>query len=704
MNLRTTLQRRGLAGLLLLALLAGCARSAGQQPAQAAPTAPADRATLPPPLPTATAAIAEAKAGHYVNQELGLAFDYPAGWRSIGEPNDMVMLQVMDGRSSLTTQVFQMPLADSLAFTDSVSLLQESMLQQFETATVKAEGPIRLAGRPQAWNSELSINHNGLLMKGRVVYIAHANRLLVFMFAGLWDRFDDQAGAIDDLLASIDLNSRFLYGISRDEALVLLSGESTNPRTYDPAHGGGDSTVFSGLVSFDKDFKVVPELAEGWDVSGGGTIYTFRLRREARFHNGRPLTSADVIYSWERAASPDTDSDVALTYLGDIVGVREMRAGTAERISGLKAIDDRTLQVTIDAPKPYFLMKLTYATGKIVDRANVESGPEWYRTPNGSGPYRLIRWDAFKAKIYQRNEDFYGEPPQIPFVIERLYAGNPLGLYETGEIDMTSIGAGSVERMRDPAEPMHAELRESVSMCTSYITFDVAQAPFDDLEVRQAFALAFDRQRYLDVIYNGQALPARGLFPPALPGYSADLRGQDYDPERARRLLAESRYGGAAGLPPIRFTTSGFGSDISASVAALAQMWQDTLGVTIEIENLEPNVANDKIMDGEHGQLISQGWCADYPDPENFADVLFHTGAEQNTGHYSNPEVDALLDQARVEQDVAARIGMYQRAEQIIVDDAPAIFIAHGIAFWLTKPYVKSDNPNGDASQLRLER
>jgi oligopeptide transport system substrate-binding protein len=703
MNLFPSTHLRRLLILALLSLLVSCAGPATRQlPAERLPTIPATM----PPLPTATVAVAGAKNGRYTNPELGLSFEYPANWRSVGKPSDMMLLQVIDAKSSMTVQVFQIPLPESQTLTDSVSIMQEGMIQQFDTATVDKEGPIALAGQPQAWSSELSINHNGVLMKEQVVYIAHSSRLIVFVFAGLWQKFVEQSGTINDLLASIDLDSQMLYGISRDEALVLLGGESTNPRAYDPAHAGGNSLVYSGLVSLDKDFQVAPELAERWEVGGGGTIYTFHLRHDARFHNGRPFVAADVIYSWERAADPDTDSDDVLTYLGDIVGVREMRAGAAEHISGLIAIDDHTLQVTIDAPKPYFLMKLTYTTAYILDQANVESGPEWYRTPNGTGAYRLIRWDAFKARIYQRNEDFYLDPPEIPFVIERLYAGNALALYETGEIDLTGIGADSVERMRDPAEPMHAELNENASMCTSYIAFDVAQAPFDDLKVRQAFALAFDRQRYLDVIYRGLAIPARGVYPPALPGYSSDLKGLDYDPERAKRLLAESRYGGAAGLPPIRFTTSGFGGAVDADVAALAQMWQTTLGVTIEIENLEPNVAGDKIKDGEHGQLISAGWCADYADPENFADALFHSGAEENTGHYSNPEVDALLDRARVEQDVATRIGMYQQAEQMIVDDAPAIFIAHSLSFWLTKPYLKT--PNGASRSairhMRLER
>jgi ABC-type transport system substrate-binding protein len=160
-----------------------------------------------------------------------------------------------------------------------------------------------------------------------------------------------------------------------------------------------------------------------------------------------------------------------------------------------------------------------------------------------------------------------------------------------------------------------------------------------------------------------------------------------YDPEAARRLLAASKYG--SDLPPIVYTDAGIGSYVSGDVAALADMWQKNLGVTITVENLEPDYFFDSIYSGNHGQLFGGGWCADYPDPENFADALFHTGAQQNLGGYSNPELDALLEGARVEQDVTKRMALYQQAEQLIVDEAPVLFTTHSLSYQLVKPYVK---------------
>ncbi len=476
-----------------------------------------------------------------------------------------------------------------------------------------------------------------------------------------------------------------------NQTLVLEGGESTNLRDYDPAstHGSGDKLVYSGLVALDLQLNLIPDIAENWSVSPDGTVYTFHLRTNVKFHDGRMLTAGDFIYSWERTADPKTKSDTVLSYMGDIVGVKEMHSGAADHIRGIKALDDHTLQVRIDAPKPYFLLKLTYPTAFVVDKANVESGPDWVHHPNGTGPYKLVEWTSGKQIVYQIFDAFYLRRPAIQFVLVKLDSGSGQALYETGDIDMTPVSLNAVDRFLDPTEPLHSELHTGVDLCTGYVVFDTTKPPFDDVKVRQAFTLAFDRQKFLDVVLHGHALPAIGPYPPGLPGFNVSLRGLPFDPAGARALLAGSKYGGAAGLPTIVYTDAGYGSYVSPDVAAMAQMWKQYLGVTITIENIEPSFYYDHIFSGQHGQLVTGGWCADYPDPENFADVLFHTGAQQNTGGYSNPQLDTLLEAARVEQDVSKRIQMYQQAEQIIVNDAPVLFTHHGISYTLVKPYLK---------------
>ncbi|MCL4268323.1 MAG: peptide ABC transporter substrate-binding protein [Anaerolineales bacterium] len=515
--------------------------------------------------------------------------------------------------------------------------------------------------------------------------MARSSRKIIFSFSVL--------AILSSLLLSASVPGvlALQIGIPLDQAIVYNGGESANLRDYDPAttYSSGDKLVFSGLVSLDPHLNLAPDLAETWEVSADGTVYTFHIRANAKFHDGRDVTAQDVVFSWERAAGPDLASDTVLTYLGDIVGVREMVNGEADSISGLKVIDEKTLQVTIDAPKPYFIMKLTFPTAFIVDENNVSAGEEWVLQPNGTGPYKLTEWRSYEYILYEANQDFYLGAPSIPYVVVKLYAGDDVRLFETGEVDVASVSLYSAERMLDPTEPLNANLVTGVDLCTSYVVFDTTRPPFDDVNVRKAFSMAFDRQRYIDVLYRGLALPAEGIYPPGLPGFSYDLEGLPYDPAQARELLRQSKYGGPEGLPEIVYTNAGVGSYVGSNVAALAEMWEQNLGVTIKVENIDYNFYYEQVFSGNHGQIFDGGWCADYPDPENFADVLFHSGSSQNHGDYSNSELDTLLEAARIERDVTKRIEMYQQAERMIVDEAPVLFTVHSLSFQLVQPYVK---------------
>jgi oligopeptide transport system substrate-binding protein len=331
---------------------------------------------------------------------------------------------------------------------------------------------------------------------------------------------------------------------------------------------------------------------------------------------------------------------------------------------------------------------LTYPTTFIVDKENVALGEEWYRTPNGTGPYRLNRWESMTQKIYERFEDFYGEKPRIKGIIINLYSGDSTRLYESGSIDMTGIATYNIDRFKDPNEPMHQELYSTPNLCTSYITLDVTRPPFDDLKVRQAFAMAIDRELYIRVVHNNAAIPAHGLYPPALPGYDYSFTGLEFNPEKARQYLKESGYT-PENIPEIIYSSAGYGSSISTADAAVIQMWEENLGIKVKVQNIEPEYYLENLIDDNTGQITQEGWCADYPDPENFADALYHTGAEMNTSGYSNPELDVLLEQARSELDTTSRILLYQQAERIIVEEVPAIFLSHSISFTLVKPYVQ---------------
>ncbi|MBE3038151.1 MAG: peptide ABC transporter substrate-binding protein [Chloroflexi bacterium] len=643
----------------------------------------------PANAPTATPTVEPLT---YVNQESGVRVHYPRGWNTQAPAQgDQALTGFVSPDQTVSSYLYAFPAQASDTPESAIADLSSSALTGLTDVQIVSDAALSRADGTPAWSRVVTAKSNGTEMKINMTTAIYGTRLFFMLTFGSPSAYDYYANDVAALLNGMVFESPVVNGVNRSQALFLSGGESTNPRDYDPAteHSSGDKLVFSGLVSFNTSLYLVPELAESWDISADGTVYTFYLRTNARFHDGRAVVAQDVIYSWERAANLATQSDTVLTYLGDIVGAAEMHDGTADHISGLEALDDHTLQVTIDAAKPYFLFKLTMPVAFVLDQKNVESGSEWYRTPNGTGPYKLTRWDSFQLMVYDANQDYTLGPPSIPQIVVKLYSGIGIRLYESGEIDMTGVYSSDVARVLDPADPLHADLYSGVSLCTDYVVFDVTQPPFEDVKVRQAFTMAFDRQKYIDVVNNGVGILAKGPYPPALPGYNLDLQGLPYDPEQARQLLAESKYGGPQGLPPIIFTDAGIGNTAGASVAAMAQMWQQNLGVTITIENLEPDKYYDLLYSGQHGQLFSGGWCADYPDPENFADVLFNTSAQQNIGNYSNPALDAVLGQARLEQDVTKRIQLYQQAEQIIVQDAPALFIMHGVSYELVRPNVK---------------
>ncbi|GAH77606.1 unnamed protein product, partial [marine sediment metagenome] len=223
----------------------------------------------------------------------------------------------------------------------------------------------------------------------------------------LSDDFDVSQASIDKLISSFQLEEPRPFGISRQQSLAMWD---VGPITLDPAlarearSGRYIREIFSGLVTLDQDLQVVPDIAERWKVSKDGTAYTFYLRKGVRFHNGREVKASDFKYSLERACDPETESPTAETYLSDIMGVKEMLNGEAEEIDGVKVIDDYTLQITIDAPKAYFLAKLTHSPAFVVDSANVESGEEWWRNPNGTGPFRLRQWTEDELFILEQND------------------------------------------------------------------------------------------------------------------------------------------------------------------------------------------------------------------------------------------------------------------------------------------------------------
>ncbi len=468
----------------------------------------------------------------------------------------------------------------------------------------------------------------------------------------------------------------------------------SGPITLDPAIASESiSTVyvrqiFSGLVRTGADAQPEPDIAERWQVSDDGKTYTFFLRDGVKFQDGREVTASDFKYSWERACLPKTDSQTAATYLGDIVGVANVLDGKTTEISGVQIIDDHTLKVTIDAPKVFFLSKLTYHATFVVDKANVESGVNWWLKPNGTGPFKLTEWTQNQILTLEPNVLYYGQPAKVK-VIFHLLAGLPMALYELGDIDVAQVDEYNLDRATDPRGPFLNEFHTFPDLSFFYIGFNSQKPPFDDANVRRAFCYAIDKERIIKVILKDSMDKADGILPPSLPGYNDKLVGLDFDVEKAKSLIASSKYGSVANLPPITITDSGLGGNIDEYLGAAIQDWKNNLGVEVSVRQLEPEIFN-YVLNQEVDQMYVSGWIADYADPQNFLDTLFHTGAEYNTGKYSNPDVDALLDKAGIEKDEATRLLMYQEAEQKLVDDAACLPLFFGKTYLLVKPYVNN--------------
>ena len=473
----------------------------------------------------------------------------------------------------------------------------------------------------------------------------------------------------------------------------------SDPPTLDP-HLTTDTTssgvvveVFSGLVTMNTDLQLVPDIAESWEIDDTGTVYTFHLRENAKFHDGKPITAHDVKWSLERAVHPDTASPVADTYLNDIIGVEVALEGEADEIAGVTVIDDHTIEFRIDAPKAYFLAKLTYPTAFVLDRENVEAGGRsWTENPNGTGPFRMKEYKIGERIILERNEDFYRKPANVDSISMNLAGGQAMAMYENDEIDITGVGLFDLDRVLDPNEDLNKELIIAPpDFSVSYVGFNASVPPFDDPKFRQALNHAVDKELIATEVLSELVEPAYGILPPGFPGYNENLVGLEYDPELARQLLAESKYADPDTRPRIEVTVPGTGGTIGLDLEVIIEMWRQELGVEVEIQQVEWATYLEDLNQQRFQAYGGLGWQADYPDPQDFLDILFHTESTLNHGAYSNTELDAVLEEARTEADLEKRVSLYHKAEKLIVDDAAWLPLWYaGERYVLIKPHVEN--------------
>lgn len=471
---------------------------------------------------------------------------------------------------------------------------------------------------------------------------------------------------------------------------IRLAG--TDPITLDP-HIAGDATsaeyiveVFGGLLTLDRDMNIVPDLADSVEVSEDGLVYTFTIHPNAAFHDRRPVTASDVEYSLKRAASRALSSPTALAYLGDIVGVREYFFGLSQEVPGIRVVDERTIQLTIDEPKPYFLAKLTYPTAFVVDQRQVESNRQWTRRPNGTGPYRLTEWRLSERIVLEANQDYHLGAPALREAVYLLSGGSALTRWENNELDVAPISINDIERARDPNSELGPFYSAWPQFSLSYLAFSTDEPPFDDVHVRRALGLAIDRSRIANVTFNGMFLPATGILMPGMPGFTDEDLTLPFDPDAARAELAQSRYAG--NMPVIQITEVGAGAEASIDMQAFLQQWREILGIQVEVRQTD-FASFLQQQDQRELQAFSAGWIMDYPDPEDILDIKLHSQASLNNTGYSNPEVDQLLEEARVERDSGRRMDLYRQVERLVIEDAAWLPLYFGVSHMVVRDEVQ---------------
>jgi peptide/nickel transport system substrate-binding protein/oligopeptide transport system substrate-binding protein len=462
-----------------------------------------------------------------------------------------------------------------------------------------------------------------------------------------------------------------------------LEGISELP-SLDPARPQGiQSTtlinlVFAGLIRLDERLEVQPDGAESWETSADGTVFTFKLREDLQFGNGDPVTAADFVYSINRALQPETASFGAPSQLGRIVGAQAVVDGTTREASGVRALDPRTLEITLDAPLAYFLAQLSYPYTFVVPRALVESGPDWQQQAYGTGPFRIEAVQPGQAVDLVANEHYRDGAPGVARVHMPFSPDSETALerYMAGELDIMGSRDNPVPAARIAEVQNRPDFRSTALLTTRYLGFNNRRPPFDNVAVRRAFALAVNKATIAEGPLGGTVLPAGRILPEGMLGTNFPITPLGYNPVAARQELAAAGLDGA-NFPPVTISYAVEG-DNATVVGALVADWKANLGVEVNVEALP---LDDFIARLDRTYFAPEAddsldiylsvWGADYPDPQNFLSQQLTTGVRNNNGGFSDPdfdrlvaEADRLLDRSQIER----RLQLYNQAEQIAID------------------------------------
>ncbi|SFQ69417.1 peptide/nickel transport system substrate-binding protein [Roseivivax halotolerans] len=477
--------------------------------------------------------------------------------------------------------------------------------------------------------------------------------------------------------------------------------------TLDPAIGydwqnwSMIKSLFDGLMGYEPGTTTLRnELASDVAISEDGTVYTFTLKDNIKFHNGREITASDVKYSLERVTNPETRSPGA-GFFGMIDGFDIWNAGEGEGLSGIKVIDDKIVEITLSRPDATFghVMALNFAS--IVPQEAVEaSGEDFGREPVGSGAFKLTEWSPGQRVVFERFEEYHRENlPKLDQVTFEIGLEPTVALLrlQQGQADVPGDGippAQFLQVMNDPAQADN--VIEGGQLHTGYITLNTQMAPFDNVAVRKAVNMAINKERIVRII-NGRAVPANQPLPPSMPGYADDYEGYAFDPEAAREMLAEAGFADG-------FTTELYVMNVDPNPRIAQAIQQDLseIGINAEIRSLAQ--ANVIAAGGEADQapMIWSGgmaWIADFPDPSNFyGPILGCAGAVQggwNWSWYCNEELDARAAEADAmtgAENEDARIEAWKSIYLDVMEDAPWVPVFNEQRFTLTSDSIAGDD------------
>jgi peptide/nickel transport system substrate-binding protein/oligopeptide transport system substrate-binding protein len=453
--------------------------------------------------------------------------------------------------------------------------------------------------------------------------------------------------------------------------------------SIDPAKPGDAPTItainliFGGLIRLDEQLEVQPDGASEWKVSADGKVYTFTIREGLMFADGAPVTAGDFVYSINRALAPETASYGAPFQLGHIVGAQDVVDGKAKEVSGVKALDERTLEIRLDAPLAYFLSQLSYPFTFAVPKKLVDSGAKWEEQSYGTGPYKVKEWVHGQSMTLTANDKYWRGKAGIPNVklLFNKDSETAYQLYQTGELDIMGSQQNPVPAAHIAEVQSLPDFKSSASLATRFIGFNNLKPPFDKVDMRRAFALAVDKRALADQVLAAQVVVADRMLPTGLLGTQLPITGLTLDPAAAKAALAQAGFPDGKGLPEITLAY-GIEGDNDTVAQALQSMWEQNLGVKVKLQSFElatfsKNLDTTFKTPDQGLQFWLSIWGADYPDPQNFISQQLHTDTANNNGHFSDPQFDKLVDEADRLGDrtqIERRLQLYNQAEQIAID------------------------------------